>query len=125
MTLGVIFFLLIASGAYLYVADPFELKPLINTFMGKPAGETADTGAQDGTADISADAVPDKHPLLTEEQEKAAESLGIDPAALPSTITPAMEECFYDTLGAQRADEIRAGAEPTALDYFKARSCLQ
>ncbi len=115
-TLGVIFFLLILTGAYLYIADPFELKPLIKTLIGQPAKQVSDTKAESNASD--------KNALLSPAQEKAIETLGIDPAALPSKITPAMEECFYEKLGAERANEIKAGAEPTATDYFKARTCF-
>ncbi|MEK7151837.1 MAG: hypothetical protein AAB523_01840 [Patescibacteria group bacterium] len=115
-TLGVIFFLTLLTGAYLYIADPFELKPLIKTLIGQPTKQVSDTKVESGTTD--------KNTLLSPEQEKAAEALGIDPAVLPSKITPAMEQCFYEKLGTQRANEIKAGAEPTATDYFKARACL-
>jgi len=117
-TLGVIFFLTLLTGAYLYIADPFELKPLIKTLIGQPAEQVSDTTVESDTSPS------DKNALLSPEQEKAAEALGIDPAALPSEITPAMEQCFYEKLGAERANEIKAGAEPTATDYFKARTCL-
>ena len=115
-TLGVIFFLTLLTGAYLYIADPFELKPLIKTLIGQPTKQVSYTKVESGTTD--------KNTLLSPEQEKAAEALGIDPAVLPSKITPAMEQCFYEKLGTQRANEIKAGAEPTATDYFKARACL-
>jgi len=121
-TLGVVFFLIIIGGAYLYIADPFEIKPLIKILTSKPATEVSDTKTS-GTK--SPAETIDKNPLLNTQQEKAVESLGLDPAALPSEITPAMEQCFYENLGAERANEIKAGAEPTAADYFKARTCLQ
>ncbi|MCR4306486.1 MAG: hypothetical protein NUV42_00800, partial [Candidatus Yonathbacteria bacterium] len=83
---------------------------------GQKVEQVSDTKVQSNTAD--------KNALLSPEQEKAVEALGIDPAVLPSEITPAMEQCFYEKLGAERANEIKAGAEPTAGDYFKARACL-
>jgi|SRR3989344_2632714 len=114
MTLGVIFFILIIASVYFYVADPFEIKPLIKILTGQS------TPAKNQTSD----ATTDKNPVLSPAQEKALEKIGIDPAALPSEITPAMEQCFYAKLGDKRANEIKAGAEPTAADYFAARSCL-
>jgi len=114
ITLGVIFFLLILGGVYLYVADPYGIKPIIKSFTDQPtptAPQTTNTSA-------------DKNPLLSPTQEKALEKIGIDPAALPSTITPAMETCFYEKLGTKRANEIKNGSQPTAADYFAARACL-
>ncbi len=112
--MGVIFTILIAVGAYLYVADPFEIKPLLKILTGGSAPSTA--GGTGSTVN--------KNPLLSPQQEQALQKIGVDPAALPSTITPEMEKCFYAKLGATRANEIKNGSEPTASDYFIARSCL-
>ena len=114
ITLGVIFFLLILGGAYLYITDPYGIKPIIKSLTDQPAK----TGIQ------TTGASTDKNPLLSPTQEKALEKIGIDPATLPSTITPAMEACFYQKLGAARANEIKNGAQPTASDYFTARACF-
>lgn len=113
-TLGVIFFLLILGGIYLYVADPYGIKPIIQSFTTQP------TLTSPKTTNTSAD----KNPLLSPTQEKALEKIGIDPATLPSTITPTMEACFYEKLGAKRANEIKNGSQPTAADYFAARACI-
>ncbi len=114
ITLGVIFFLLILGGAYLYIADPYEIRPIIASFTNKPSQtDTQPTGTN-----------IDKNPLLSPTQEKALEKIGIDPATLPSAITPAMEACFYQKLGTNRANEIKNGAQPTASDYFTARACF-
>ena len=67
----------------------------------------------------------DKHPLLTNDQEATLEKFGIDPAKLPTEITPAMESCFIDKLGQDRVNEIKSGqAEPGVLDFFKAKDCV-
>lgn len=120
MTLGVIFFILIIAGVYLYVADPFEIKPLVKSLVGQavPTAQTTAATKQSGNT------VVDKNPLLSPAQEQALEKVGIDPTTLPSKITPTMEQCFYSKLGTKRAEEIKGGAEPTAADYFVARSCL-
>lgn len=112
-TLGVIFFILLAVGVYLYVADSYGIKPIIKSLTGQSTPPTKETGS-----------AVDKNPLLSPAQEKALEKAGIDPAALPSEITPAMEACFYTKLGAARANEIKNGAQPTPGDYFIARSCF-
>jgi hypothetical protein len=113
ITLGIIFFILLVAGAYLYIADPYGIKPFIQNLTGQPVSTTKETG---GTTD--------KNPLLSPAQEQTLEKIGIDPAALPTSITPAMEQCFYAKLGNKRANEIKNGAQPTAADYFAARSCL-
>ncbi|TSC84697.1 MAG: Uncharacterized protein G01um101413_81 [Parcubacteria group bacterium Gr01-1014_13] len=112
-TLGVIFFILLVVGAYLYITDPYGIKPIIKSLTGQPASTTKESGN-----------TTDKNPLLSPTQEKALEKIGIDPATLPTTITPAMKQCFYAKLGDKRANEIKAGAQPTAADYFAARSCF-
>lgn len=114
ITLGVIFFLLIITGIYLYVADPFGIKPMIKDFTTEPVPDKKQTTST----------TVDKNPMLSPTQEKTLEKFGINPATLPTKITPTMEQCFYAKLGEKRANEIKAGSEPTAADYFAARSCI-
>ncbi len=77
-----------------------------------PAPDAPDTAA--GTP---AETLP-----LTPSQRQAAENFGIDPNSI--VITPAMEACFIDKLGAERVNEIKNGAAPNAMDFFRAGSCL-
>lgn len=98
IVLGVIFALLIAGGTYLYVADPFGFKPIVNSFLESPAGTTEVPRNDDGSID----------------REAAAESISAE-----------QEACFYSALGEERANEIRAGADPTPTDFFKARHCIE
>ncbi|EKD43371.1 MAG: hypothetical protein ACD_72C00310G0001 [uncultured bacterium] len=114
IVLGVVFFVLILAGIYLYVADPFEIKPFIKSLTS----QTASTKKQTGTNTV------DKNPLLTPTQEQTLEKIGIDPATLPTQITPAMETCFYSKLGDKRTNEIKNGSTPTTADYLVARSCF-
>ena len=107
--LGVIFFILIIIGAYLYIADPLNLKPLLSG-----AVSTVESTGE----------IVDKNPLLNESQEKALETFGIDPAAVPSQITPEQEACFIEKLGSARVEEIKAGDSPTATEFFTARDCI-
>lgn len=110
VTLGVIFFILILVGTYFFVTDPLELRPLL---FG-----TNETEQLEGTTET------DKNPLLSEEQEQALETFGIDPASVPSEITPEQEQCFEAELGEERVDEIRAGASPKPTEFFKTEHCL-
>ncbi|MSU75628.1 MAG: hypothetical protein EXS55_03885 [Candidatus Magasanikbacteria bacterium] len=114
ITLGVIFFVLIVAGVYLYVADPYGIKPLIKSF----------TGGSESTVTSAGSPASKTNPLLTPAQNQTLKAVGIDPTTLPSKITPEMEQCFYAKLGATRANEIKNGAEPTMSDYFTARSCF-
>lgn len=66
----------------------------------------------------------DSNPLLNESQESNLELIGVDPSSLPSEITPAMQICFVEKLGAKRAQEIADGDSPTPADYLKAKACL-
>jgi hypothetical protein len=111
VTLGIIFFIIILFGIYFYITDPLNLKPLI--FGSESTESTTTTGV-----------IEDKHPALTESQEKTLETFGIDPASIPSEITPEQEACFEAKLGEARVAEIKAGDSPTATEYFKARDCL-
>lgn len=112
MTLGVIFFVLILLGIYLYIADPLNLKPLF-------LESSQETRVDVGTATSSTDT----HSLLSDEQEQALETFGIDPGSVPTAFTPEQEACFEDVLGAERVAEITAGAAPTPTEFFKARDC--
>ena len=100
MFLGVIVVIIILLAGYVYFADPLNLRSSTDTI------ENYD------------------HPLLNETQEKALEAIGIDVSKIPSEITPEMEDCFVEKLGEERVIEIRDGADPTGIELFKARDCI-
>lgn len=104
VTLGVIFSIVLIAGIFFYFADPLN-------FFGADAS---------GTSGASSD----EHPLLSGSQEKALETFGIDPASVPSEITPEQEACFVSILGEARVAEIKAGATPTMAEYLKAKGCI-
>ncbi len=118
---GGIFFLQVIALAYLWFADPFELRPLINSFSGETVTprEVSTTTNSDTSVDTT-----DKNSNLTPAQEDALEIIGIDPTALPDSITPEQMSCFVRVLGEARVTEIQAGAAPTAIEIFKAKECL-
>lgn len=114
--LGVVFFIiLIVGGIYLR-----NLYGGISKFKLDPAEITQ---TQDTTSDTTS-GTTDKHPYLDATQEKQLEAIGIDPAKLPTTITPEMINCFESKLGADRTKEIIGGSEPTPFEVLKASSCL-
>ncbi len=121
VTLGVIFFCLIIAGIVFVLTDQLELKPL---FMNSVNSETSTTAATSTDSASATDSTTDKHPLLSPAQETALETVGVDPASIPSSITPEQEACFVENLGAKRVAEIKAGDTPTAAEYFTARGCI-
>jgi len=110
--LAIVLILLVAGGFYVYQT----LKPFLIS------SSSANINQSTTTQNVISG---DKHPLLSPSQEATLEKIGIDPAKLPTTITPAMETCFTDKLGIDRVSEIKAGAEPKAIDFFKAKSCVE
>ncbi len=113
ITLGIIFLVLIIAIAIFIALDPFNLKPLLSNLL---------TGFQTNTPITTGEG--DKHPLLSDEQERLLETIGVDVGSLPAQITPEMEKCFTETLGAERVQEIMGGASPGPIDFFKAKGCL-
>ena len=113
-----LFFLFIVGAGCIWWANPFGMfssgsAPTV--FMKMMTGNTAPAKIDN----------VDKNPLLNEQQEAQLEGLGIDPAALPSQITPAMEACFTAKLGQERTNQIIQGSAPTPIDFLKAQSCLK
>lgn len=64
------------------------------------------------------------HPLLSDEQEKILDTIGIDSSIIPTEITPEMQKCFIEKLGAERVNEILEGDTPGIMEIFKAKSCI-
>jgi len=118
--LGAIFFIILSAGAYLWYTDKEVLITHATVcFLSEVASGVV------GTQGTPSGGTGDKNPMLTPEQETLLEEHGIDPASVPSSITPEMEACFEKTLGEDRVNEIKAGAEPTATELFTARSCIE
>ncbi len=113
VTLGVIFSIIILGLVYLYIADPFNIKPLI---FGAKITASQNTGT-------TTKQMPSG---LSEPQKKALKAVGINPDILPSpsSITPTQEACFIAKLGATRVAEIKAGASPSAVEILTAKACI-
>lgn len=109
VSLGVIFLILILFGVFFFLVDPLNLR----------AGQGASAGNG-----VNNSAAADKNPQLNASQEQALQSFGIDPASVPSSISPEQEACFEEKLGKERVNEIKGGASPTMQDYMLARGCL-
>jgi hypothetical protein len=128
VTLGVIFFIIILIAIYFFVADSYNIQPL---FFGVEA--TSSTNQRESpaaTVDTTSDTAltdqqhTDKNPALNQNQEAALEAVGIDPTAVPSTISPEQESCFENAIGTARVEAIKAGDTPTAIEIFAGRNCL-
>jgi hypothetical protein len=122
VVLGVVFFALLIVLAYLFVVDPYNLKPML---LGTPVNievESVDTSS----ISVSEDGVPVSaatNTNLSPAQEAALESVGIAPAVVP-TFTAAQLQCFEGLFGKARVEEIKAGATPSATEFYKAKACL-
>lgn len=106
----ILLLILIGLGIYVYIS----IKPFLS------AGGLPFLGGSDEMP------MPpiDSHPLLDDQQENRLRSIGIDPAKLPTEITPEMENCFILQLGEDRIREIIDGATPSPLDILRGQSCL-
>ncbi len=107
----VIVLILIAIGIFTYiaVAKPFG----IDVF--KIPSAVLNYGTGESTYN---------HPLLTKDQEVLLESVGVDTKSLPTQITNAQLDCATQQLGAERVNELKAGASPNLTDYLKAKDCF-
>lgn len=126
VVLGVLFLIQMILITYVFVADPFNLKPLFFSSSSDIAESIIDVspeGVSDTPTPQKGESV-DAHPALSESQEAALESVGINPASLPTTISPEQEQCFIEAIGSVRVEEIKAGGSPTPTEIFKARGCL-
>lgn len=115
--LGVVFLLLLLTGTYLYIVDPFNVRPMLEYWQSATA---TNMPQQEETSESS-----EELPELSPAQEQALEAAGIDPAQLTQLINPTQETCFVDVLGETRVAEIKAGAAPTPAEFFAARHCLE
>ncbi|MBL7021759.1 hypothetical protein ISR92_00300 [Patescibacteria group bacterium] len=107
---GVLFVIEMIFIAYLFIADPFGLKGIINESVP--------------ISNVDNSQVVDENPLLDSAQEKILSGLGVDIANLPTEISPELETCLTEAVGAERALEITNGATPGVLDIIKAKACL-
>ncbi len=132
MFLGVVFFALLLGLAYLWFADPWNLRPLIDgarsaTPQRLPAiSDEAERSLATPVArdEVGAEGAIDSHPSLSPTQEEALAKIGIDAGTLPTTMTPGMEACFTEKLGVARVAEIKAGDDPTPLEVAQGLPCV-
>lgn len=131
--LGVIFFCILLVLLYLWVVDPWNIKPLLQAVASPsaPVSEQSQTSANDSgrsTGDQSFEAGADTSTNATagmsDAQVEALGSVGLSADTIPATFTAEQEACFIEILGAPRVEEIKNGAVPTATEFWQARGCL-
>lgn len=122
VTLGVIFSIIILFVIYLFIFDPFNVKPLFfgssSTYAPQNTNTGNETNTNNGTSTTS------NKPFLSEGQKQTLAKFGIDPASIPSSITVAQEECFKVKLGSARFAQIVAGDSPSITEFISAKSCI-
>lgn len=129
--LGFIFFWIIVGVIYFIVADPFNLRPVIKMLWQETSSEAAsieDISASTNETEpvgntVSADGTATKTGGPTAEQSAALKSVGLGANAAAS-VTPEQEACFVKILGQARVDAVKAGAIPSASEFFSVRGCM-
>lgn len=104
--------------AYVLIENPLGIGTLIRTSV---FGQEVQVNV-----DEKGEPIPVKnfdHPLLSDEQEKAAKEAGIDVTQIPTEVTEAQAKCALEKLGETRIREISAGASPTAGEVIKLLPC--
>jgi hypothetical protein len=121
--LGVIFLILILIGTYLFITDPWNIKPFI--FGSDFKIETTQNNTTDATTtSTSTSNSTDTKIVLSAKQKETLTALGIDPVVVPASITATQETCLRTKLGTARLAELLAGDSPTAIDFVNAKSCI-
>jgi cytoskeletal protein RodZ len=119
VSLGIVL-LLFAGVYYLFMNDttdtPSQVSSSVqqNSQTSEPAGEVTGLVVSEENSSIT----------LSADQQAALVALGIDPAAVPSSVTPAQQACLVDTLGEEKFLEIKSGAVPSGFDFLKAKACF-
>ncbi len=126
VTLGVIFFFIILAVLYFFIVDPFNIKPFI--FNNDQTKEIQRVQTSSSTVNVTGtneqDSTADKNLSLSPIQEKALETIGIEPSKIPSSFTPEQLTCFEEKLGKVRVTEIKNGDAPSATEFYKAKDCI-
>jgi cytoskeletal protein RodZ len=124
-TLGVIFLLIIIAGIYFFITDPYNLKPLVFGTVSSDQSMSASEKSSDTTNEESSDQAGAQSGFtLSAAQQQALIAIGVDPAAVPSTVSAEQTNCFISVLGEARVQEIKAGAVPGAIEFARAKSCI-
>ncbi|KKT80137.1 MAG: hypothetical protein UW75_C0005G0014 [Parcubacteria group bacterium GW2011_GWF2_44_8] len=122
--MGVLFLLQLIALAYLFIVDPYNLKPIL--FPADRAVSTTPSSSvnENGDGGVSNNGEPATEASgMTAAQAEALNSVGLDASAAQS-FTPEQITCFETLLGAPRVAEIKAGAVPTMAEFYTVRGCM-
>lgn len=119
MFLGVLFLLELVALGWFYVVDPLGLFATIQE-KGDVLIQPIDASAVVSTDTLNSLQVSEDGQQPSVAQTEAAASMGV---SIP-TFTQEQISCFESILGAARVAEIKNGAVPTPLEFYKAQSCL-
>ena len=127
--LGVVFVLQLIFLAYLYFADPYNLKPLLFPQSVNKTQESSRVDNNNSTTEALGDAGSTENHSdssnVSSDQAKALESVGVSPDSVPQSFTAAEQACFESILGVERVNQIKAGDTPSLSEFYAARKCLE
>jgi hypothetical protein len=118
---GVIILVLVVVALYMSAGGPESMMDKVeDSTTLEPRTETATTTITATTTEGEVSGGFE----LSKAQVDALVSLGVDPDAVPSSISAEQEICFVDALGEDRVEEIKKGDVPNAVEFLKAKSCI-
>jgi len=117
--------LLISFLIYIYFTNPFGIVDILLNRNANDMTQTVEVGNNTELNNIKVEAIKSDNPLLNDKQEKLLKDIGIDPATIPTEITPETQACLIGKVGESRAQEIISGATPTTFEILKASTCLK
>ncbi len=100
-----------------------EAADVITGSLVPDAATPSDTSSETPTT-LPTTETPASADWLTPEQREILATLGIDEADLPAVLTPELEACLVDKIGADRVAAVKAGDTPTVIEGVRAATCL-
>lgn len=127
--LGVIFFIILIGLAYIFFADPFGVRPFLDS-VGVTPGEAINFMKDGGPSFmgggmIGGDFGGPGGMMMGGDFDGMMGEGGFDSSNIPPQITQEVEDCFLEKLGAERIKEIAESGAPSPLDILKAGSCFK
>jgi hypothetical protein len=130
--MGIVFSGLLTTLGYLFVADPFHIKPLITLMLNNTVIQGNDSTLE--SPDTKNDTEVTKNNVdnsatagaknLSTDQLEALSVIGIPADSIPAKFTQTQINCFVGVLGQTRVDAIVKGDVPTVSEFYQARECL-
>jgi hypothetical protein len=93
--------------------------------LSEPDESTPNKETHSKTSAQTTENVEFDHPLLSDSQEKLVERFGYDVSQIPTEISPEVQACAVEKLGAERVADILNGNNPTIRDWLKVKNCTE